>query len=596
MDTILIPKWKFSNCTAIYRIIGYLFVSIAGLLCFVSCNQREKIQQADIILYNGKVISVDSAFGIYSGVAIKGSKILRVGSDKEVLSLKGSDTRVINLKEHAVIPGLIDNHAHPVPASKSEMDNPLPDLKTISDLVDWISREAARKPDGEWIVHPKFFFSRLQERRWPTKAELDQVAPDNPVFLNGSYAGMVNTNGIEVSGLVQKNHPGVLTDPETKIPSGIIRRSAFSLLSLDDPEELTREKKLELLKKLFQRYNSIGITSITAGSGRTEDLELMKALYESGNLTVRVFQNILVPFEADMTVDRMKDELAELGYHTGDGNEWVRIGALKARMDGGILTGTAYMRTPWGGRAGEIYGFSEPDYRGELYLTTFEIANMATAAYDMGWKFTAHVTGGGGVDTLLSAYEIVNKSRPVSGKRFSIIHGNFFNPQAVQKMKSMTIYADMQPMWLYKDVDLLIKALPQEMLENFHPYQSLLEAGIVINGGSDHMVISDPDNSINPYNPFLSIYTLVSRKSENGTVFLSREIISRQEALMMYTINNAFSSFEETIKGSIEPGKLADIVVLSDDILVCKIGEIPKIRSLLTMVGGEIVHDTEELR
>lgn len=584
----------------IYRIsraksflIGLNFLMIIGFLIGLQgCRNTPRII-ADTIFYNGKVISVDSAFGIYSGIAIKDGKILAVGSDEEVLSTIGDSTYVIDLEGQTVVPGLIDNHAHPVPASTSELAGALPNLKTISDLLQWISDEGAKKLNGEWIIHPKFFFSRLLEKRWPTLEELDQAAPNNPVFLDGSYAGIVNSKAIEISELDRQNDPGLLKDAKTNKLSGIMRRSAFSLLSKKPSEVLSTEGQMHLLKELFHEYNSVGITSITAGSGRTRDIELMNALYERGDLTVRVFQNILLPFQADASKGEMEEELLALGYHTGDGNEWIRVGALKAVMDGGILTGTAFMRKPWGERAGEVYGFSDPKYKGVLMINTRQLTRMITTAYDNGWKFTAHVTGGGGVDTLLRAYEIVHETRPLSGKRFSIIHGNFFSGEAIEKMKSMGIYADMQPMWLYKDVDLLNKVLDEDMLINFHPNKSMVGGSIIINGGSDHMVKIDPDKSINPYNPFLSIYALVSRTSENGTVFHPEEAISREEALKLYTINNAYSSFEEKMKGSIEKGKWADIVVLSDDILTCETYRMPDIKSVLTMVGGKIVYELE---
>ncbi len=553
-------------------------------------------QWAETILFNGKVVSVDSSFGIYRGIAIKDGSILAVGSDEQVLALAGSNTATIDLKGHVVIPGLIDNHVHSVAASISELSNKLPDLRSISDLLQWISQEAAKKDTGDWIIHPKFFFSRMREKRWPTKEELDGFAPDNPVFLNGSYGGMVNSKAMEVSNFNQSNHPGILKEPGSDQPSGIILRSAFSLLALDKSPTLSEDKKLQALQKLFHEYNSVGITSITEGSGSTRDLDLMKALYESEDLTVRVFQNIMIPFATGDSPEQMEEALSALHYRTGDGNEWVKVGALKARIDGGILTGTAFMRKPWGEKAAEIYGFSEDAYRGELYTNVRELTRIITIAYDHEWKFTAHVTGGGGVDTLLRALELVNSSRPLAGRRFSIIHGNFFDAIAIQKMESMDIYADMQPMWLYEDAGLMTVVLDQDVLANFHPYRSMMNAGITINGGSDHMVKIDPNKSINPYNPFLSIYTLVCRKSVDGTLLHPQEAISREEALKVYTINNAYASFEEAMKGSIEPGKWADIVVLSHDILTCDLEDIPFIRSVLTMVGGKVVYGSEVLR
>jgi hypothetical protein len=285
-----------------------------------------------------------------------------------------------------------------------------------------------------------------------------------------------------------------------------------------------------------------------------------------------------------------------LGVKTGDGNEWVKVGALKVVLDGGMLTGTAFLHEGWGEKAKKIYGISDPSYRGELFISKEDLTKVVAAGLEAGWKFTAHVTGGAGVDTLLAAYEDVNRIKPIRGRRFSIIHGNFFTSEAIEKMVKLGVYADMQPAWFFKDTDLLHGVLGTERIKTFHPYGALTEAGVLVNGGSDHMVKVDPDLSINPYNPFIAMWSVVTRKTEKGTVFNPEQSVSREEALKMYTINNAYASFEEDLKGSIEKGKLADLVVLSQDILTCHEDSIRVIRPLLTVVNGETVFDNGELK
>jgi predicted amidohydrolase YtcJ len=227
--------------------------------------------------------------------------------------------------------------------------------------------------------------------------------------------------------------------------------------------------------------------------------------------------------------------------------------------------------------------------------TKAELVKIIRAAALNGWKFTAHVNGGGGVDTLIAAYESVNSTLSLKEKRFSIIHGNFFTADAIAKMNQLGIYADMQPAWFYKDADLLHHVLGAERMKTFHPYASLVKSGIVVNGGSDHMVKLDPDLSINPYNPFTAMWAVVTRKTERSTVFNPEQAVSREEALKMYTINNAYASFEENIKGSLEKGKLADLVVLSDDLLTCPADTIRNIRPVMTIIDGKVVFDTGDL-
>ena len=547
--------------------------------------------QADLILTNGKIITVDSTFSLAEAVAIKDGRFLEVGDEGTVLTLAGDSTVIIDLKGRTAVPGLNEGHAHPIASSQSEYIEPIPDVHTIDDVIRWVSDQANTKADGDWIVHPKFFITRLRDMRQITRKDLDIAAPDNPVFLNGSYGGIINTKALQLSNMMKVNHPGVLRDASSGQPTGIILRSAFPLLALPKPETLTATEKSELLKKQFSLYNSIGITSVCSGGGTPEELKIFKELRDNGQLTVRIFHNIRVPFDLNQSQEQLTEALKALGMKTGDGDEWVKVGALKVVLDGGMLTGTAFLHEGWGAKARELYGINDPAYRGELFMTRGELAKIAGAAHDVGWKFTAHVTGGAGVDTLLAVYEDLNHIKTIRHARFSVIHGNFFTGEAIQKMAALGVYADMQPAWYFKDTDLLHHVLGEERIKTFHPYRSLIKAGVTINGGSDHMVKLDPDLAINPYNPFMAMWSLVTRKTDRGTVFNPEQAVSREDALKIYTINNAYASFEEDVKGSIETGKLADLVVLSDDILTCPEDDIRNIRPLLTMVDGKIVYD-----
>ena len=565
-------------------------IAILSLTVTTSCTS-DKQQQADLILFNGKLITIDKTFSIAEAVAIRKGKIIAVGTTKDILKLKGDSTQTIDLKGHAVIPGLNEGHAHPIQASQSEYFEKIPDLHTIHDLLEWIHQETQKKKAGESIIHPKFFITRLRDMRQLTRQELDGVSPNNPVFLNGSFGGMVNSKALEVSGITKLKHPGILRNENTGEALGVIRGSAFGLLAINNNNKLTEQQQLEALKNLFHLYNEVGITSVCSGGGPIEELKMFQKLNGNGELTVRVFQNIIFPFDKKGSQEEMVKALKKLGYKTGDGNEWIKVGALKVVADGGVLTGTAFLREGWGNKAKEVYGIADPDYRGELFYSKDELIRLISAAEETGWKFTAHATGGGAVDTLLAAYEAVNLSRPINEKRFSVIHGNFYTPQAIKQMANMGIYADMQPAWHLKDTELLNEVLGKERINTFHPYRTMTEAGIMINGGSDHMVKLDPNTSINPYNPFLAMWSLITRKTDRGSKFNPEEAISREQALKMYTINNAYASFEENLKGSIEPGKLADLVVISVDVLTCQEDKIRDIKSVLTIVNGQVVFD-----
>ena len=574
------------------RLLPFFIFSIFSLL-LTRCETPSL--PADTILYNGKVVTVDANFSIAEAVAIKDGRIVDVGTDDDILGRRDKSTNVIDLKGHVVIPGLIEGHAHPIPASQSELQESIPVVTSIRELLEWIESEARRKQDGDWIIHPKFFITRLSDMRQITLKELDSAAPNNPVFLNGSYGGMINSAAFEISKLNDDTHPGILKDERTGKPNGLIRRSVFPLLATPKAVALTETQQLHALKELFSQYNSVGFTSVVSGGGTVDELKTFGKLRAEKDLTVRIFHNVRVPLDLTKSGDELVSELKALGVKTGDGDEWVKAGAFKVVLDGGMLTGTAFLHEGWGPNARDLYGINDPHYRGELMYSKEELIKMARAAYETGWKFTAHVTGGAGVDTLLAAYQAVHAETPINERRFSIIHGNFFTDSAIFKMARMQVYADMQPAWFFKDTDLLNKVLGSERLKTFHPYRSLVEGGVIVNAGSDHMVKTDPDLSINPYNPFTAMWSVVTRKTDRGTVHYPDEAVSREEALKMYTINNAYACFEENVKGSIERGKFADLVVLSRDLLACPVDSIKNIRPLMTILNGKIVYGKGQL-
>lgn len=567
----------------------YLFLVY---LAICSCN---KMDYADTVFINGKIVTVDSNFSIAEAISIKENLIQKVGSTSEIMKLVGSNTHTIDLDGKMVLPGFYEGHVHPVNASQKNTYYDLPTIQSLSDLFRWIQTETELKKEGEWIVHPKFFATRVLELRQPTLRELDSLSPNHPVFLNGSYGGMINSMAMKLSGIGQNTlHEGVLKRSVDGKPTGLIRSSAFELLSKSsNTDSMTEKDELDALQSLLKLYNQVGITSICSGSGNTKYLNLFRTLRERGKLTVRVFQNISAPFDVHASEDIIRESLRDLGYATGEGDEWVRVGALKVIVDGGILTGTAYLSEPWGLDAMDIYGIADPNYRGILNISRDELTRIIKIASEFGWKFTAHVTGGGGVDELLMAYAEVNKIYSTKEQRHSIIHGNFFDIAAIKKMSELGIYGDVQPAWYYKDAYLMNRVLGGERMKTFHPYSSMVNSNIILNGGSDHMIKSDSYTSINPFNPFLTLSVLINRITENGKVFNMDERVSREEGIKMLTINNAMASFEEGIKGSLEEGKLADLIVLSNDILTCETDKIKNIKVELTMLDGNIIHTSE---
>ncbi len=575
---------KFGSQKLISVLIITLFV--------ISCKQN--LSMADLILLNGKIVTIDSNFSIQSALAIKGDRIVAIGSNEKIGKLANTQTQVIDLMDKTVIPGLIDAHAHPESASLSEINGELPDLHSISELLGWIEHQASIKKEGEWIIHPKMFYTRLEELRPPTLSELDEISPNNPVFLNGSFGGIINSAAIKASGFTEKEIADELDrEPKTGLLNSFIRSSTFSLLKIPPKVKLTYQDEVDALKIMFSNYNKFGITGVISGYGDLNNYKRYEELSQKGELTVRISQNFLLPFNIRDSKERLVDSLKTFPLVTGKGNEWVRTGALKIFVDGGILTGTAFLREPWGEKAKDIYNINDAKYRGIINYTYKDLLNIVSAACETEWTFTAHCTGGGGVDLLLDVFEEVNKSQPIKNLRVSIIHGNFFTKEAISRMQKLGIIANVQAAWFYKDADAMKYILGEERVKTFNPYRSMIENGVILSGGSDHMVKLDANTSINPYNPFLAMWSMIARETEKGSVICPEEAITREQALKMYTINNAFTTFEESLKGSLEIGKLADLAVLSNDPLTCPADQIKEIQSVLTLVGGKIVYSSK---
>jgi predicted amidohydrolase YtcJ len=252
------------------------------------------------------------------------------------------------------------------------------------------------------------------------------------------------------------------------------------------------------------------------------------------------------------------------------------------------------MKEPWGKKAVSIFGITEKDYHGNCNYTEDQLAEVVLAATEKGFNFICHATGDGAVDLVLKAYERVDENIPIKDKRFQLLHGNFFSTEILDKCAKLGILLDLQPAWFYKDLEALPALIGEKRMERFHPYRDMADRGLLICSGTDHMAKFDPYDSINPYNPFFGLYALTTHKSEKGTLFQPEQALTRMEALKTYTINNAFKSGEERIKGSIEKGKLADFVILEKNILSCGEEELLKMKVLATYAGGKRVYGQAE--
>jgi predicted amidohydrolase YtcJ len=584
---------------AMKKWIGILLaVWLAASIEVTPATEQPPAEPADLIYHHAKVLTVDAKFRIAEAIAVQGDRILAVGSDEEVLRHRGPKTKVVDAQGRTLLPGLYDSHTHPVGAATSELDGALPYLRTLDDVFAYIRKKAADTPEGDWIVLRYAFPTRLKEGRFPTRKELDDAAPKHPVLYHAGPAGLVNSMGLKVSNIT-KDTPNptngiVVKDPATGEPTGMLRNAYGVLKGVPGDKQTTADKRAAV-KKLFRLYNEHGITSIADRAADRSSLDLYHALHKDDELTVRI--NVARNFSPSGSREEIIKRLEslpgkdKLGGPTGVGGVWIRIGPIKFFLDGGMLNGTAYMRQPW--PKGDTYQIVEDDYRGLLFTSKEQATMLAEEAAKRGWAVTAHCAGEGAMDVLLDAYEFVNRVTPIKDLRFCITHANFPSANNLKRCQQLGVCADVQPAWLYKDGATLHRVLGPERIRWFQPYKSWMQH-TVIGGGSDHMLKFDPLQSTNPWHPWLAIQTTLTRATEAGLVLVPDEKLTREQALRLYTINNAYLHREEKEKGSLEPGKLADFIVIDRDYLTCPVETIRDTRVLTTVVGGKVVFERKQ--
>ena len=574
---------------------GILLIFTITLLSRCSLQPDET---ADLILRNGKIITADSSFTIVQAMAVKDNKILKVGSNRKILKLKGPETELIDLQGKSVLPGLIDSHVHAIDAALSEFDHSIPDMETISDVLGYIQSRTKVLEEGKWIVVKFVFITRLKEQRYPTRAELDSVAPHHPVmFVTGPDASL-NSLALKLSGIgrnfkITDGGTGfVEKDPETGEPTGIIRSCNRMVKVVPSEKVPDEEEKLQQIIKLFTDYNSVGITSIGDRDLNSVDLELYRKLQASGKLNVRIF----VSKQVETTLGSMEQIQENIRSVAEDPlfkekNDFLRIIGIKTYMDGGMLTGSAYMLKPWG--VSDMYAIKDPEYRGVLFITKERLLPIIRTAVESGLQVASHTVGDGAVQDLLDAYNDIYKTMPaeLTKTRPCISHSNFMSEESVNLASGINVSLDIQPAWLYCDAHTLQKQFGYDRLRWFQPLKSIFEKGVIAGGGSDHCHKIGSLRSANPYDPFLGMGTAVTRKAKwlEGRLH-HEEALDRQQVIRFYTSNNAWLLFMEDKLGSLEPGKLADFVIIDRDITACHEDDIKDTRILRTYVDGKMVY------
>jgi predicted amidohydrolase YtcJ len=532
-------------------------------------------QPADLVLRGGKVITVDKDFRIADGVAIKDGRFLAVGSEEQIVGHIGPSTQVIELAGKVVVPGLIDTHLHQLFAALNGPAVQLLGAKSVADVQKAIGERAARTEPGKWVTASSGWHeSILQEGRMPTRHELDPVSPNNPVFIpRGGHVVTVNSRALELAGITRDTpnpEGGIIVRDEKGEATGMLLQNAANLVRRILPPPPANMP--DLLKAAMRELNSYGIVGVVEPGVNEQQIALYRRVHDAGEMTVRtdVLYRAMRKAEVEKGIAALKAE---------KNSDMLRFVGVKFPLDGGVEGGR--MSWPYRLVPGEQ---TNAAYRGVLLLPPGgedEYVEGLKLIADAGLQAQTHAVGDETIDLIVRAYERVGKEKPIKPLNWAIMH--LFHPSdaALKKMAELGIVATMQ------DHPVLLGHNQRRWWGDEHaayaiPIRKAIDAGVLVGGGSDGPVV--------PVDPFLSMWWMTTRQVLKGYALGKEHAITPKEALTLYTINNARIMGVEKERGSIETGKLADLAVLSQNILDVAPDAIRDTRAFMTVVGGKVVY------
>jgi predicted amidohydrolase YtcJ len=532
-------------------------------------------QPADTVYMNGKVFTANGKSAIVQAFAVKGERFVAAGSNAAVHRYVGSGTKVVDLHGRLVTPGLADGHFH------NEGGGPGIDLsqaRTLADLLSTVASAAKETPPGELIVsNSDWHEAQLKEKRLPLAKELDAAAPNNPVVLvRGGHEMILNTVALRKFNITRDTKSpdgGVISKGPDGEPTGEIFDNAKQLVQVPRPKPVSIDDVLTTQKRL----NPYGITAVRVPGAykgnMLQDYKLIKEARDKGLLTLRYA--ILLPGFGTRDPAKIKELIDSWPDKQDQGDDWVRVWGMKLLVDGGFEGG--HMSKPYEepyGEGGKYYG-----------LTVVPPANFTAVVKEvhrMGWRVATHAVGDAALDEVLDAYEAANAERPIKGERWTVEHAFISGPSEIARMKQLGLVLSVQD-HLYLAAPAMAKYWGRARAERVTPVKTYLDNGFLLVGGTDSSVV--------PFNPFWEIYHFNTRDTiADGVYGASEAVKSRGTLLRMITINYAKLIGEEKTKGSIEPGKLADFAVLSEDILTVPAKDIRNAKALATYVGGKEVY------
>jgi len=528
--------------------------------------------QPDLILRNGRVITIDPRQPAAEAVAIAGDRILAVGSNADIDVRAVAGTKKIDLGGSTVVPGFIDGHCHPALSGRRHLRFIDCDLRSIQAIQDAVRERAAKTPPGEWVVGFKYDDTKTAERRFITREDLDAAAPRHPVYIEhrGGHTGYVNSLALTKAGITEQSPDPeggrFVRDPATgRLTGRVLERAAeLYLNSVPAFGTTTRDEDRAAVKLITQMFAKAGVTSSTDAYGTPDDLRAYQDAHQAGELSSRIYCMIGYAH---------LDKMIAAGVRTGLGDDWVRVGAMKATCDGSISERTARLSEPYVGR---------PDDFGIIVADAEELYEYASKAHDAGWQIGIHANGDVGIGMVLDLYERLQREQPRRDPRYRIEHCTVINDGLVRRMKALGVIPTPFSTYVYFHGEKMPE-FGEERLDSMFALRSFLDAGIGATMASDY-----PPG---PFEPMMALQSMVTRTALDGRVWGPRQKITIEEALRVCTLNGAYASFEEHEKGSLEPGKLADLVVLGRNPLTEDPSSLITIPVERTMVGGRWVYE-----
>jgi predicted amidohydrolase YtcJ len=558
-------------------VLGLFFLTV------VQCSHEPPVEAADLVLINGKIVTGDDNIPRAEALAVKGDKIAAVGSYKEIKRyIDKKETEIIDLQGKLVLPGFNDGHVHFIYGGHALMSVSLDRVVSLDEIQRRVQEKIEDKKEGEWISGRGWDQEILPGKKWPTKELIDEIAPDNPVTLSRicGHCTLVNSYVLRISGITKDtpNPPGgvIVKDPGTGEPTGILHEKAMRLIKrpqLSDKESHDMDKKaVRLAVKEAARF---GVTSVHDLDGK---IGVFKELLDEGELTVRVYAG-----EPLISSPEKLQEYKGWKNMLVDNNHMLKFGVIKGFIDGSLGSLTALLAQPYK---------NDPSTSG-LMLMTQEELNDIVALYDKeNFQIAIHAIGDKGVNVVLNAFEESIKRNGQRDSRHRIEHATTILPEDIPRFDTFGVIGSVQPVFgpsygqtiqsFFED------RMGKEGAKFTNIWKTLAQAKARLAFGTDWPVES--------LNPMEGIYSAVSRKSitdKAGNAWLEDESLSVKEAVEFYTLGSAYASFEEDIKGSLQVGKLADIVVLSQDIFTIPEEEILNTDVVYTILGGKIIYPSE---